>query len=319
MRFGLTRKQLTPVPDGHRPSIGQALQLALATEIRRTLKRLAKLRIRPVDVHQSRVSVKRCRALAKLMLHEPAESLAALDRALRDANRALSAGRDAHVLNDTLRLISERGQLALKFKRFSHPPEELKNAAVAASLQLEAALALVPSATALAGLSVADAVEALRRVYRQGRQRWRAAEKSGEDEDYHDVRKDTKALSYQLEWLSELLPLAELREELVELGKLLGRDHDLVLARLQIEAGAVPLPPETLATLDQTARKLLKKTRRRTRAVQQRCLDESSAAFALRLQNALLESLLGPVPVSGVTSPGAAVRSPGNSSENRGE
>lgn len=296
MRFGLTRKQLTPVPDGHRPSIGPALHQALRTEIQRTLKRLGRLRIRPLDVHQSRVSVKRCRALAKLMLHEPAESVAALDRTLRDANRALSAGRDAHVLNDTLRLLVERGKLDLKLKRFSHPPEELKNAAVAASVQLEAALALVPSPIALAGLSAADAVEAMRRVYRDGRQRWRGAERSGADEDYHDVRKDTKALAYQLEWLAELLPLAELREDLVELGKLLGRDHDVVLARVQMDAGAVPLPPETLAVLDQIARKLLKKTRRRTRAVQQRCLAESGAAFALRLQNALLEALLGPVP-----------------------
>jgi CHAD domain-containing protein len=296
MRFGLTRKQLTPVPDGHRPSIGPALHQALRTEIQRTLKRLRHLRIRPLDVHQSRVSVKRCRALAKLMLHEPAENRAALDRALRDANRALSAGRDAHVLNDTLRLLVERGKLDLKLKRFSHPPEELKNAAVAASVQLEAALALLPSPTALAGLSAADAVEAMRRVYRAACQRWKRAERSGEDEDYHDVRKDTKALAYQLEWLAELLPLTELREDLVELGKLLGRDHDVVLARVQMDAGAVPLPPETLAALDQIARKLLKKTRRRTRAVQQRCLAESSAAFALRLQNALLESLSGPVP-----------------------
>lgn len=295
MRFGLTRKQLTPVPDGHRPSIGPALQQALRTEIQRTIKRLGRQKIRPIDVHQSRVSVKRCRALAKLMLHEPAESVAALDRALRDANRALSAGRDAHVLNDTLRLLAERGKLALKLKRFSHPPEELKNAAVAAQVQLETALALVPSAGALAALSVADAVEALRRVYRAACQRWKRAERSGHDEDYHDVRKDTKALAYQLEWLAELLPLTELREELVELGKLLGRDHDLVLARSQLDAGTVLLPPELLAALDQTARKLLKKTRRRTRAVQQRCLADSSAAFALRLQNTLLESLLGPV------------------------
>jgi CHAD domain-containing protein len=296
MRFGLRRKQLTPVPDGHRPSIGPALQQALRTELTRTLKRLSRVRIRPVDVHQSRVAVKRCRALVKLLLHEPAASVAALDRALRDANRALSAGRDAHVLNDTLRLLVERGKLDLKLKRFSHPPEELKNAAVAAQLQLEAALALLPSAAALAGLSLADAVEAMRRVYRDARQRWRAAEKSGEDEDYHDVRKDTKALAYQLDWFAELLPLAELRADLVELGKLLGRDHDLVLARVQMDAGAVPLPIESLAALDQIARKLLKKTRRRTRAVQQRCLAESSSAFALRLQNALLESLLGPVP-----------------------
>lgn len=298
MRFGLTRKHLTPVPDGHRPSIGPALAQALRTELTRTMKRLARQRIRAADVHESRVSVKRCRALTKLMLHEPAESVAALDRALRDANRALSAGRDAHVLNDTLRLLVERGKLDLRFKRFSHPPEELRNAAVAASAQLEAAQALLPSPTALATLSVADAVEAMRRVYRAGRQRWARAEKSGRDEDYHDVRKDTKALAYQLEWLALLVPVAELREELVELGKLLGRDHDLVVARTQIEAGAVPLPPETLAALDQIARKLLKKTRRRTRAVQQRCLAESSAAFALRLQNVLLETLLVPMAAS---------------------
>lgn len=296
MRFGLTRKQLIPVPDGHRPSIGPALQQALRVELTRTLKRLSRLRIRPIDVHQSRVSVKRCRALVKLMLHEPTASTSALDRTLRDANRALSAGRDAHVLNDTLRLLIQRGKLELKLKRFSHPPEELKNAAVAAQVQLEAALALLPSATALAGLSVADAIEAMRQVYRAACQRRRRAEKSGHDEDYHDVRKDTKALAYQLEWLVELLPLAELRDELIELGKLLGRDHDLVLARVQMDAGAVPLPIESLAALDQIARKLLKKTRRRTRAVQQRCLAESSSAFALRLQNALLESLLGPVP-----------------------
>lgn len=298
MRFGLTRKQLTPVPDGHRPSIGPALLQALRSELTRTTRRLARQRIRAADVHESRVAVKRCRALAKLMLHEPAELLAALDRALRDANRALSAGRDAHVLNDTLRLLVERGKLDLKLKRFSHPHDELKNAATAAQLQLDAALALLPSPPALAALSVADAVEALRRVYRDGRQRWRRAEKSGRDEDFHDVRKDTKALAYQLEWLAALLPVAELREELVELGKLLGRDHDLVVARLQIEAGAVPLPPETLAALDQIARKLLKKTRRRTRAAQLRCLAESSAAFALRLQNAMLETLLAPASAS---------------------
>lgn len=295
MRFGLTRKQLTPVPDGHRPSIGPALERALRDELTRTIKRLSRLRLRAVDIHESRVSVKRCRALTRLMLHEPPESRSAMDRALRDANRALSAGRDAHVLGDTLRLLAERGQVPLKWRRSSHSPDELKRAAAAACEQLLAATSLVPSPVALASLSVIDAVEALRRVYREARQRWRAAEKSGRDEDYHDVRKDTKALSYQLEWLGELLPLSEWREELVELGKLLGRDHDLVLARARIESGAIPLPPETLAALDQTARKLLKKTRRRTRAVQQRCLAESGARVALRLQNALLESLLRPV------------------------
>src|SRR5262249_42893810 len=80
----------------------------------------------------------------------------------------------------------------------------------------------------------------VKRVYRAGRQAFRAARQQPTAERLHEWRKQTKYLRHQLEVLEPIRPavLEQLAGQAHERGDLLGDDHDLVvLAEKVREAG----------------------------------------------------------------------------------
>jgi len=191
------------------------------------------------DVHEARKSLKRLRALARLLRPVLAdEDYRRENEALRDAARHLAGARDAEVIALTLdRLARDEGDDAFAALR-THLQGERE--AAAARLQADAG----PAREAAAELGVvrgravawvdatADfaAIEpGLRRLYREGRERHRRVRRRATVERLHEWRKRVKDLRYCAELLAPLDPerMADLAEQADRLGEILGDEHDV--------------------------------------------------------------------------------------------
>jgi hypothetical protein len=175
-------------------------------------------------VHETRKSLKRLRALIRLLGGELGEGVAAHENAvLRDAGRRLAGTRDAEVLVDTLDglVLDHPGKLAdrpgvgalrsrLVAERDGASQLTLADAARRAQVlgDLRAARERV-SKWRLPDRDGIQAVEAgLSRIYRQGRRRHRQAARSKGDRAvaFHMWRKRVKDLRYAAEALDRLEP-----------------------------------------------------------------------------------------------------------------
>jgi CYTH domain-containing protein/CHAD domain-containing protein len=237
-----------PIPDGiRRVALGQVDDVLDRLE-GRTGEDL------PTAVHESRKSLKRLRALVRLVHAELGGQLSAEENAaFREAGRALSGPRDSQVMIQAFDALVERY------------PVEAGTADLAAFrsrlVQTHEAVAreLAPGASAFADVERAaraardrivgwpldrDGFGALRpglaRAYRRGRSAHRAARKEPSAERLHEWRKRVKDLWYSVQVLEAAGPrrLKALARTAHELSELLGDDHDLVV--LEQQAGAAP-------------------------------------------------------------------------------
>ena len=197
------------------------------------------------DVHESRKSLKRLRALTRLL--RPALGSEAYQREngdLRDAARHLAGARDAEVMVLTLDEL-------LRHDRKQVPPGGY--AALRAHLQAErervgqqlladagparrAAADLAPVRERAVQWLSADAdfsaIEpGLRRIYREGRERYRIARREPSAENLHEWRKRVKDLRYCAELLAPLDQerLGKVCARTDRLGENLGDEHDLAV------------------------------------------------------------------------------------------
>jgi CHAD domain-containing protein len=267
-------------------------------------------------VHEARKSLKRLRALLRLLRDELGEQAYARESALlRDTGRGLARARDATVLLSTLNDLIERY------------PDELADRRGAlrlrARLQQErdgaAALALADSAThgdtlsdlramrvrvstwRLADPSGIEAIEpGLERLYRKGRRRLRRAQKAqGErrrTRAMHEWRKRVKDLRYAAEMLDRSDTEGDAKaakprlkgsgrkfakrvgKRADELGELLGEEHDLAVlgARIRAEAKA---GRASGAPGRRTRKLLLKLIAKRRRKLRRRALREGERLY----------------------------------------
>ena len=196
-------------------------------------------------VHEARKALKRLRALARLLRDELGEERYRLENAtLRDVARELAGARDAEVLVETLEGLIERHPSATPADGF---------AALRAELVVERHLA---SQRLVGDASVTDQVAGelravrdrvgdwvgsdagfdavapgLRRIYRQGGERYRQARRDPSAERLHEWRKRVKDLRHAGEVLA---PAGRDRMSWVaktadRLGETLGEDHDLAV------------------------------------------------------------------------------------------
>lgn len=229
---------------------------------------------RVTAVHEFRKSVRRARAVLALCRDEiPQEEFRALWRDLRDAARPTSHLRDADVfaavladvqLPPNLSAAADRVRTALATSPASADGVE------AVLLTGVARVQDVPGrfAHTLAGDLDWRAVEqGLRRSYRAARRRLQRTLDSRDIDDYHDWRKRTKELNYQLELLTQGLDgeVAALRKDFSDFATELGTVTDRVnLAhRLGDEVSRLEDELDRASRAEKRARKKQKKSRKK--------------------------------------------------------
>jgi len=209
-------------------------------------------------VHEARKDMKKLRSVLRLARGELGGKLyREQNAAIRDAARGLAGVRDAQVVIEALDTLAKEGGAELPMGAV----KALRAALVQRRRELKAGSAgrADAAAEAIAALRKVreqvdewpldshgfDAVEpGLRRIYRQGRRRFRDARKKPTTENLHEWRKRVKDLWYHQQLLTFVWPelLKPAADEAHRLSELLGEDHDLaVLAdAVDIHAEAVP-------------------------------------------------------------------------------
>ncbi|WP_262731525.1 CHAD domain-containing protein [Alloalcanivorax marinus] len=190
----------------------------------------------PDRVHDLRVTVKRLRALWRLMATQGHRKTAEKrDKALRDAARRLSVARDRQVMGETLDALRagtrrDYEQAAVDAVRRMALPEDQAAVAPAAPEGLETVFS--DDRAAWDALTVEEGTELLRkgfgRLYADARQRGFEAIAENRASVWHDFRKSAKAQLYLLDPIADRLDDSDLAiKDLKKLGRRLGELHDL--------------------------------------------------------------------------------------------
>lgn len=226
-------------------------------------------------VHESRKALKRLRALARLLRDQLGpERFETENAALRDAGRRLARARDAEVLAATLEEIMARNKRAVSHDTFAVLAGHLRSERRLAEAHLLGDESTIGEVTGeltavreragdwLPPDAGFDAVSSgLRRVYRQGSERYRSARRDPTIEHLHDWRKRVKDLRHAAEVLEPAHPkrMSRLARRADRLGETLGDDHDLAMLELLAREH-----PELFVSPSE--RKLLRRLVRRRRA-----------------------------------------------------
>lgn len=127
----------------------------------------------------------------------------------------------------------------------------------------------------------------LKRIYRQGRERFQVAYDGGDDEAFHDWRKRVKDLTHDLHLLKALWPpvLKAFETETDRLAELLGDDHDLAALHqfLSSHAAALAIDEVALAVLLPLIDHRQRVLRQQANALGQTLYSETPRAFVSRL------------------------------------
>ena len=274
------------------------IRRVVAEQIDRGLSETAVCADHAVAIHETRKSLKRIRALLKLVRPMLGDARYREENArFRDIAKALSGTRDAHVLHETLSLL------------------ELSRPQTAGSAILELRQAL-PSLSTDGGGQPAAAVsttnkalqkakrfyrnlefknpnpeqlfEGLRLSYKAARKAKDEAFQNGSDDGFHEWRKPVQVHWRQMRLLAEAWPeaLAVRINAARELSHLLGRDHDLsVLAAFAASAAEHgKISSEAVAaTIRKAVRSEQLSLRRQAQPIGARLFAEAASAHAARL------------------------------------
>jgi CHAD domain-containing protein len=251
-------------------------------------------------VHEARKSVKKLRALLRLVRRELGEETYARENAaLRDAGQRLSETRDADVLIATFQSLAERAvghvpQTTLtRIRQALRRPRVRSRAAQVNQLAAEVAaeLGAVRERSAEWHLERDDwrlVARGLDRAYSLGAKELPRDGKRPSIEELHEWRKRVKDLWYHTRLLKPLWPevLEATAEQAHTLSELLGDDHDLALLRARLTddpafASGLPADLEPLiAVIDSRREELLAEAR----LVGRRLYAEKPAAFSYRMR-----------------------------------
>lgn len=206
-----------------------------------SLRRTGEAR-RDVSIHDARKSVKKLRALLRLVAHEQPKRTARAENArLREAGRRLSELRDAQAVTEAFAKVSADLNLPADLIRLAAETlEERKRTLLASanapavmrevSAELQAA-AREASVSKLRGDGYSLIETGIKRVYKRGRRARAAAKAQGTAEAFHEWRKSVKGHWYHARLLAELKSerWGERAEQLKTLEGLLGDDHNLAV------------------------------------------------------------------------------------------
>jgi CHAD domain-containing protein len=202
-------------------------------------------------VHESRKSLKRLRAVARLVRGEVGDEVYRRENgSFRDVGRALSGPRDSQVLIEALDALVEHYPVELDAASLDSFRSQLVSSYEALQTELSAGapgFAELPDELRAAEQRLVEwpigeagfgAVSpGLERAYRRGRRAYSAAESEPTAENLHEWRKRVKDLWYSLQILEEAAPkrMKKLAKTAHELSELLGDDHDLVVLEERAE------------------------------------------------------------------------------------
>jgi len=275
----------------HRPgrAVAAAFSPVAADWLQAAIPSAAGTSRKPAVVHDLRTASKRARALVRLFgaaLGQRARRQENLR--LRDAARALAGARDAAVARTLLHKVrrKHRGRTAAAIAAAlrglgKHPSAALTaeetNAAIARARATLHATAgklrqlQLPAADARGGIEAG-----LRASYRRSRHQMNQARRGGDATEYHEWRKLTKRLCYQLQFpgLTKSKRGRRLDRRLDELQERLGAEHDTQLVMALLRA-----TPTRFGTAEQTTRTVavLEQRAAKQRA---RCLRLGASVFA---------------------------------------
>jgi CHAD domain-containing protein len=235
-------------------------QESLPTNIKRLAteqveRALEQLRNPPGDdrdeaIHDARKRFKKIRAVLRLVRDEIGEEIYKQENiCYRDAGRRLSDIRDSAAMVETLDDITQHfdGQLAPEalanlrerlveeHQSFKQDILDHQGAMSEVTATIEMARSRIPN-WPVRGDDFSALYGGLKRVYRRGRNRMAEAYAGPSPGRYHEWRKRAKYLWYHMRVLKTLWPklLAELADQLHDLGNSLGDDHDLFELRRTI-------------------------------------------------------------------------------------
>jgi CHAD domain-containing protein len=207
--------------------------------------------IHPAALHEARKSVKRIRALLRMVRKTiPKETFDRENQFYREVGRALSPGRDAEVLVLTAKKLQKCGKKAAPAVRFL--VRDLRNRR---SLEFEAFASIrrrfeEPLRAAmtridlwnLGDLTCTDLELGARRAYKGGRKKLHQARKRPSGESLHAWRKQVKDLWYDLCVLKKLSrgDLSDRISEFKALSECIGEYHDLIMLNVVLKRGSFP-------------------------------------------------------------------------------
>ncbi|MDX6718431.1 MAG: hypothetical protein QOJ63_685 [Solirubrobacteraceae bacterium] len=242
-------------------------------------------------VHETRKGLKRLRASVRLTRDAiGAQTYERENAAFRDTAQRLAAGRDAQVLLETLDALRDRfaDELApLATAALRARLEDERERAVAATRHDDAGIAAVLGALAQAVARTPtwslepDGFDALspglRRIYRRGRKRMRAARRDPSPENLHEWRKRVKDLWHASQIVRAAQPdrLKLVSTRAHDLADLLGDAHDLSMLRDYVESHPQCFEDAAskrglLAVIDRREDKLRRKALKRGRRLYKR-------------------------------------------------
>jgi CHAD domain-containing protein len=236
-------------------------------------------------VHEARKTIKRMRAMARLLRRETGEQqFAQVNSSLREAGKRLAGARDAEVRIATLRDLRARhpqeldgepiekllARLEQDRTRTQGPDPELAVLGDIAEMRRDLLRwnLLEHDREALSG--------GLREIYRDGRRRYKRVKRSRarDPERLHDWRKRVKSLYYALDMLGgkQVPATAKLTQRADKLGDVLGEEHDLWMFASYVQDEA--------ALDDETRERLLTVIERRRMRLRKRALKLGSRLYA---------------------------------------
>jgi CHAD domain-containing protein len=207
-------------------------------------------------IHGARKSIKRARAVWRLLRHAfPAATYRQANARLRDAGRPLGAARDAKILVVALdKVFKGRGGLAE-----ASALKTLRHGLIQNGSAIKHAVMLEPAGITLSRRALRSTYQrikdcpigergwsvlgkGLRRTYARGRRMYHKARADRHAEHLHEWRKQVKYLHHQFAALKPLWPgpIGELASATGELSERLGDDHDLFVlcTRILAQSGA---------------------------------------------------------------------------------
>ena len=207
-------------------------------------------------IHDVRKRMKKLRALFRLVRSGDEAFFKAENARYRDTARTLSAARDRTALIEALDSLRAHVPASLSaeavetaFAPLRKELEAKRDKALAAEGDLDALVAATIEAlkqgeNALESLSfrrrksVEIVCAGYARTQEEARSELKRAEKSGEAEDLHALRKHVKYLGFHLALLAPLWPeaFAPLRDAAGYIADDLGRDHDFAVLRAELDA-----------------------------------------------------------------------------------
>jgi CHAD domain-containing protein len=218
---------------------------------------------REESVHEVRKSIKKTRALLRLVRPELGQFFAEENGDLRDTGHRLSELRDAGALIAVLDNLSKQTSSATARRSVSairrsltRQKERLEKEAASRKLMPSLAGALVRARRSVRYWPLETdgfaAVEAgLQKTFRDGRKALAQARKTGLREDFHEWRKRVKDHWYHLRLLAPVCgpSVRGQAKEADRLAELLGDEHDLAVLKAAVEDIGHELPIDLVALL----------------------------------------------------------------------